>query len=208
MYSTTEAKIFNASEGSNLTAGIHENISLLSAKIEKSPNKGLPFLEVVFNKNGQTVSTTEWEPQRFPGMTDQDMKKKAMRQLGRMLQILECFYDEKDPRLTFNGASFTDFANWVVNLLNTADKSKLLKIKAVYNSKGFIGLPSYARYKFIEPMILPEGKESQVYLIPNVDVLIRPVQADQEQLVSNPFAGNETVTKSSEFTDVDNTLPF
>lgn len=203
MYSTSEAKIFNASEGSNLTAGIHENVTLQSAKLDKSPNKGNAFLEIVFVKDGRTISTTEWEPTRFPGMTDEDMKKKAHRQMGRMLQILECFYPENDPRLQFTGASFTDFANWVVNLLNNADKTTLLRIKAVYNDKGFIGLPTYARYKFIEPMALAEGQTYKVEIIENTDKLVRPVQADQEKTVTNPFT-NSPASSTQDSQD----LPF
>lgn len=210
MYNTSEAKIFNAGEGDHLPAGIHENVTLLNARMDRSPIANSPFLEITFTKNGQTVSITEWEPKRFDGMTDDDMKKKAMRQMGRMQQILECFYDEKDPRMSFTGANFVDFSNWVTNLLAVADKTKLLKLKAVYNHKGFIGLPSYARYKFIEPMNLPAGQESQVYLIPNTDILVKPVQADQEKAANNPFADNATTTQAPVFTEqaVNSSLPF
>lgn len=212
MYSTSEAKIFNANEGSHFTAGLHENVKVYNARMERSPNKNLPFIEITFEKDGKTFTATEWEPKRFDGMTDKDMKEKTMRQLGRMMQILECFYEENDPRLTFNGANFDEFANWVVELLTQADKSKLVRIKAVYNHKGFISIPSYARYKFIEPMVLPAGKESQVKLIPNVDVLIRPIQADEEQVITNPFA--ETATTATEApvytepTSMQSDLPF
>ena len=85
--------------------------------------------------------------------------------------------------LVFNGSNFTEFANWVVNLLNNADKSILLRVKAIYNNKGYITLPAYAKYTFIEPMILPEGETSVVVQL-NVDNFEKVIVADKEESVS------------------------
>jgi len=85
--------------------------------------------------------------------------------------------------LVFNGSNFTEFANWVVNLLNNADKSILLRVKAIYNNKGYITLPAYAKYTFIEPMILPEGETSVVVQL-NVDNFEKVIVADKEESVN------------------------
>ena len=68
-------------------------------------------------------------------------------------------------------------------LLNNADKSILLRIKAIYNNKGYITLPAYAKYTFIEPMILPEGEASVVVQL-NVDNFEKVIVADKEESVS------------------------
>ena len=114
-------------------------------------------------------------------MSDADLQLKQDKQFKRLLQVLKCFY--KPEMLVFNGSNFTEFANWVVNLLNNADKSILLRIKAIYNNKGYITLPAYAKYTFIEPMILPEGETSVVVQL-NVDNFEKVIVADKEESVN------------------------
>ena len=109
-----------------------------------------------------------------------------------MMQILLCFY--KDEDLVFNGTSFDTFVKEVADYLNKADKSILLKLKAVYNNKGYISLPSYAKYTFIEPMNLPEGKTSMIAEL-SIDQFTKPVIADTETPVDNldtDFSQNST----------------
>lgn len=202
MYSTIEAKKFTTVENKFLSAGIHENVVLESVKVDYSPNTKAPFLEVTFTKNGQKVSQTEWEPTKFSGMTDEDLQKKYKRQMSRMMQILECYYPEDSAELTFTCSSFIEFAKWVETLLNKVDKSKLLKLKVVYNDKGFTTLPSYAKYKFVEPMVLPEGKVSEIEE-KDIDKFVRPVQADAEPMVNNPL---QTVEPNQQAINDD--LPF
>lgn len=115
-------------------------------------------------------------------MTDEQLQAKEDTQFSRMMQILLCFY--KNEELVFNGTSFEEFANEVVTYLNNADKSKLLRVKVVYNKDGYTTLPSYAKYTFIEPMVLPEGSASAIVEL-GIDQFTKPVTADSEKTVTN-----------------------
>ena len=186
MYNSSRAKEIKATN-KVITAGINENCKLLNAEMKVSPIKGNAFIEIAFeNKEGVRFTQTEWTPTKFEGMSDADLEAKYDTQYARMLQILECFYPE--DQLNFNGESFVEFADWLVNLLNNADKSTLLRIKLVYNNKGFITLPSYAKFKFIERMNV---EKSQIILL-DKDQITRPEIADKEVANPNPLMGNST----------------
>ena len=182
-----------------IPAGIHENVTLKSARVAESPT-GLKFLEIVFEKNGATLTQTEWKPTKFEGMDDSALQKKEDTQFSRMMQILLCWYS--DEELVFNGTSFEEFSQEVVNYLNNADKSKKLRVKIVYNDKGYTTLPSYARYTFIEPMVLPEGQTSSITEL-RIDNFTKPVVADTE----TPVANLTSISTSSDNADP-NGLPF
>lgn len=183
MYNSSRAKEIKATN-KVITAGINENCKLLGAEMKVSPIKGNAFIEIAFeNKEGVRFTQTEWTPTKFEGMSDADLEAKYDTQYARMLQILECFYPEE--QLNFNGESFVEFADWLVDLLNKADKSILLRIKLVYNNKGFITLPSYAKFKFIERMNV---EKSQIVLL-DKDQIVRPEIADKEVANPNPLMG-------------------
>lgn len=181
MYSKERAQQIVKNDVKFIPAGIHENVTLKSARVAESPT-GLKFLEIVFEKNGATLTQTEWKPTKFEGMDDSALQKKEDTQFSRMMQILLCWYS--DEQLVFNGTSFEEFSQEVVNYLNNADKSKKLRVKIVYNDKGYTTLPSYARYTFIEPMELPEGQTSSITEL-RIDNFTKPVVADTETPVAN-----------------------
>lgn len=181
MYSKERAQQIVKNDVKFIPAGIHENVTLKSARVAESPT-GLKFLEIVFEKNGATLTQTEWKPTKFEGMDDSALQKKEDTQFSRMMQILLCWYS--DEQLVFNGTSFEEFSQEVVNYLNNADKSKKLRVKIVYNDKGYTTLPSYARYTFIEPMVLPEGQTSSITEL-RIDNFTKPVVADTETPVAN-----------------------
>lgn len=188
MYSKVRAAAIEKNDINYLPAGIHENVVLEYAKFETSPN-GNKFIEFCFSKNGQIIKHTEWEPTK--GMyvtTDEDLQKKIDNQFSRILQILVCFY--KDEELEFEGETFTDFAKWVAEKLEAVDKSKKLRVKVVYNKNGYTTLPPYSKYTFIEPMELPEGEASKITEL-SIDTFVKPVVADKEQKVNNPFANQQ-----------------
>lgn len=183
MYNSSRAKEIKATN-KVITAGINEDCKLLGAEMKVSPIKGNAFIEIAFeNKEGVRFTQTEWTPTKFEGMSDADLEAKYDTQYARMLQILECFYPEE--QLNFNGESFVEFADWLVNLLNNADKSSLLRIKLVYNNKGYITLPSYAKFKFIEKMNI---EKSQIILL-DKDQITKPELADKEVANPNPLNG-------------------
>ena len=199
MYSKERAQQIVKNDVKFIPAGIHENVTLKSARVAESPT-GLKFLEIVFEKNGATLTQTEWKPTKFEGMDDSALQKKEDTQFSRMMQILLCWYS--DEQLVFNGTSFEEFSQEVVNYLNNADKSKKLRVKIVYNDKGYTTLPSYARYTFIEPMVLPEGQTSSITEL-RIDNFTKPVVADTE----TPVANLTSISTSSDNADP-NRLPF
>lgn len=199
MYSKERAQQIVKNDVKFIPAGIHENVTLKSARVAESPT-GLKFLEIVFEKNGATLTQTEWKPTKFESMDDSALQKKEDTQFSRMMQILLCWYS--DEQLVFNGTSFEEFSQEVVNYLNNADKSKKLRVKIVYNDKGYTTLPSYARYTFIEPMVLPEGQTSSITEL-RIDNFTKPVVADTE----TPVANLTSISTSSDNADP-NGLPF
>ena len=97
------------------------------------------------------------------------------------MQILLCFY--KDEELIFNSSTFEGWAKEVADYLNKADKSKLVRVKIVYDNKGYTTLPSYAKYTFIEPMTV--SKENSAIVELGIDNFTRPIIADNEEVVDS-----------------------
>lgn len=203
-YSKQRAASISKNDIKYIPAGIIEDVVLKSVRTEVSPN-GNRFLEIIFEKDGATLVHTEWEPTLGGYVTtEEQLQTKMDKQYSRMLQILSCYY--KDEETDFNGESFDQFAKWVTNMLNNVDKSKKLRVKIVYNDKGYTTLPNYAKYTFIEPMELPEGKVSSIAML-NIDQFTKPVVADKEVKNDNPFNNSpEAIKKTLE--EAGNDLPF
>lgn len=200
IYSTELANQIQESKNKYLEAGIHDNVKFVSARVDKSINGNI-FIEFKFEKDEQTMTHTEWESTKKPMESEEDFQNRANRQVKRILQILSCFYPKE--ALVFAGSSFSEFANWVVNLLNAANKDILLRVKIVYNNKGYTTLPNYCKFTFIEPMNLPEGQVSKITEL-NIDVFVRPITADKETTDINPL---DKVDKGVADTQNDD-LPF
>lgn len=196
MYSKERAQKIEKNDTKYIPAGIQENVALKSARVTTSP-QGNMFLEIVFEKDGATLTQTEWKPTKFGNMTEEDLQKKEDTQFSRMMQILLCFY--KDEELIFNATSFADWAAEIADYLNKADKSKLLRVKIIYNNKGYTTLPTYAKYTFIEPMSV--SKEDSAIVELGIDKFTRPVVADKEEVV-------DTLSITETSNDDPNGLPF
>lgn len=187
MYNSNRAKEISTTKV--IAAGINDNCKLVGAELKMSPIQNNAFVEITFNTaDGLKFTHTEWTPTKFEGMTDADLEKKYDTQYARMLQILECFY--KEDELNFDGESFVEFANWLVDLLNKADKSISLRVKLVYNNKGYLTMPSYAKFKFIERM---DTAISAVKIL-DKDQIVRPIAPDAEPVVVNTIANGTTAT--------------
>ena len=203
IFSTELANEVKLSDNSNntkyLEAGIHDNVKFVSAKFAESPT-GKKFIEFTFEKDGKSLVHTEWEPAVREGDTEEQNQSKATNQVTRIMRILKCFYPKNV--LAFSGSSYKEFANWVVTMLNSANKDILLKVKIVYNNKGYTTLPNYCKFTFIEPMNLPEGQKSKITEL-NIDLFVRPVVADKENKEENPLDTISTDTQES-----GNDLPF
>lgn len=200
MYSSDRIKDSVKKDIAILLAGIHENVSLVGARSDASPTSGNKFLEITFEKEGKPFKHTEWEPKQFGDESAESFQTKCDNQFRRILDILACFYDRNT--LEFKGDSFKEFADWVAEKLNSADKSKLVRVKIVYNNSGYTTLPKYAKYTFIEPMTV--SKEDSLITELSIDNFNRPVIADKEQTKVNP----ETMLTGTTSEANPNDLPF
>lgn len=179
---------------SYLEAGIHENVEFLSIRkgLTKTDN---PLIEFKFQKNGEVLTHTEFEPTKFSGMTDRDLEIRAQSQMDRIIQIMSVYFDES--ALDFTTDSFDKLADWVVALMSNAPKIPV-RLKAVYSNSGFVGLPSSARYTFIEKMSEPVSKIKKL----SADKFERPDMADKEEKTqdsSSEFLGDSIAGQSAPF---------
>lgn len=194
VYSTDLANQVTLTNNSNntkyLEAGIHDNVKFTSVKTAVSPT-GKNFIEFRFEKDGKELVHTEWEPKERAEDTEEQNQNKATNQVTRINRILRCFYPKEV--LNFTGSSYKEFTNWVVAMLNAANKDTLLKVKVVYNKDGYTTLPSYVKFAAIEPMNIPmgfyeEGKnESMIREITGIDLFVKPVVSDKETVEVNPL---------------------
>lgn len=194
IYSTDLANQVTLTNNSNntkyLEAGIHDNVKFTSVKTAVSPT-GKNFIEFRFEKDGKELVHTEWEPKERAEDTEEQNQNKATNQVTRINRILRCFYPKEV--LNFTGSSYKEFTNWVVAMLNAANKDTLLKVKVVYNKDGYTTLPSYVKFAAIEPMNIPmgfyeEGKnESMIREIIGIDLFVKPVVSDKETIEVNPL---------------------
>lgn len=195
MYSKERAQQVTKNDVKFIPAGIQENVALKSARVAESPT-GRKFFEVTFEKDGAILVQTEWKPDNKNGeLSDEAVQKKEDNQFSRIMQLLLCFY--KDEQLVFNGTKFKEFSKEVVDYLNNADKSKLLRVKVVYNDKGYTTLPSYAKYTFVEPMVLPEGQTSAITEL-RIDNFAKPIVADVETPVASIGSTMSSITPTME----------
>lgn len=205
IYSTELASKVTIADNSSkyLEAGIHDNVKFTGVRAASS-STGKNFMEFRFEKDGKELLHTEWEPSKKEGDTEEQNQTKVTNQVTRIMRIMNCFYPK--GVLNFNGNSYKEFTDWVVTMLNAANKDILLKIKVVYNNKGYTTLPTYVKFAFIEPMILPEGfydkeinpENKSLISELSIDQFTKPIVADKETKV------DDLSTTSSE----DNDLPF
>lgn len=202
-YSKEKAVKVEDFQSKYMSAGINENCTLDSVEIKTSPTGNKLFQITFSNEDGQTLTHTEWEP-KLGGFTDttEKLEINMNKQYKRMLQILYCFY--KDEEIDFNGESFSEFAKYIADKLNGHNDVKL-RIKAVYNKDGYLTLPNSVSRIFIEPMLIPK-EESKIVIDPKYDNITRPIVANKEVTVENPFK-NEAMSSSSPVNTNDD-LPF
>ncbi len=182
VFSTNNAFSIEKKDIKFIDAGIHENVTLEKARHDKSPN-GNEFIEFTFSKDGASMTHTEYAPQKFNDQSEEEFNTKVNKQVARILQIMEVFYDRS--KLSFTADSFSSFAQWVVSLTNAINKENKVRLKAVYNNSGYTSLPKYSVYTFIEPMTISETNSKIKRL--GIDTFTRPdqVQADKEEPVTS-----------------------
>ena len=194
-YSKKAAQEVSDFKSKYMNAGINEGVSIDKVEVKVSPNGNKMFDITFINEQGQTAVHTEWEPKMAPWMKDKsDLERNQARQFKKMLQILMCYYT--DEQINFEGEDFMSFANYIATMLNAADKTKKLRLKLVYNKDGYTTIPTAVDDTFIEPMSVTESKIQ----ITTKDIVVRPVIADKEVTVNNPFT-TSTMTAAPTFTE-------
>jgi hypothetical protein len=194
-YSKKAAQEVSDFKSKYMNAGINEGVSIDKVEVKVSPNGNKMFDITFINEQGQTAVHTEWEPKMAPWMKDKsDLERNQARQFKKMLQILMCYYT--DEQINFEGEDFMSFANYIATMLNAADKTKKLRLKLVYNKDGYTTIPTAVDDTFIEPMDVTESKIQ----ITAKDIVVRPVIADKEITVNNPFT-TPTMTAAPTFTE-------
>lgn len=187
MFNTKSAVITNTeSNGDYMPAGINENVHLKEVKVNVSPT-GLDFLEIIFeNKDGQTVSMSEWQNKKgLYTKTDKDLQRADDRQFGRLIQIINCFYPTiEDVELN----SFKEMITWVKNKLDPMIATqKELRLKAVFDKNNYVTVSKNGI--FVEPMTVDE-KDSQIKKFSR-DNFERTIVADNETS-NDPLTGEST----------------
>ena len=198
MYSTKTATTNNQEfTSSYMPVGINENVKLKEVNVNKT-SQGRDFLEIVFvNADGQTATMTEWKNEKNMWIkTDEELQQRDNQQFGRILQVIDAINGKHDE---FEGNSFTEMINWVKNELEVIQLATPLRLKVVYDKKGYTKVSSLGI--FVEPMSV---EQSQIKLWKN-DLLERPIVADKEP-ATDPLAGNSApVTETKTGAD---DLPF
>ena len=186
MFNTKNAVITNTENNGNyMPAGINEDAHLEEININVSPT-GLDFLEIVFeNKNGQTVSMSEWQNKKgLYTKTDEDLQRADDRQFGRLIQIINCFYPTiEDVELS----SFKEMITWVKSKLDPMIATqKTLRLKTVFDKNNYVTVSKNGI--FVEPVTV-DKKDSQIKKFSR-DNFERTVVADKE--TSDPLTGKST----------------
>ena len=198
MYSTKTATTNNQEfTSSYMPVGINENVTLKEVNVNKTP-QGRDFLEIIFeNEQGQTASMTEWKNEKNMWIkTDEELQQRDNQQFGRILQVIDSVNGSHNE---FEGSSFIEMINWVKTQLETIQLATPLRLKVVYDKKGFTKVSSLGA--FVEPMSV---EQSQIKLWKN-DLLERPIVADSEPTADPLTMTSAPVTETSTGAD---DLPF
>ena len=169
MLFNSENKAIEKNDVNFFEAGIIEDVKLERAELKTTPT-GKRLIEVTFTKGGAKLVSSEWEPEKRETDTQEDYERQCSGFLSRLLDILGCFYPE--DQLKVNVETFTELANWFISKVQMADKTKLVRVKAVYNKNGYVVLAGGYRYTFIEPMTI--AKDNSKIRILAKDVIVRP----------------------------------
>lgn len=180
-----------------IDVGIHDGIVMTEVKYSKTVN-GNEFLAFYFvNNHGDKLSHTEW-PVKLSMPLDSMSEVEREKMLGiiesqksRVKQIIEVYKGDFE----IEAGNFKEFAEKTIEFLGEAYKDKPVRVKVVYDYKGYTTLPNRSRYTFIEPMSVP--KEDSKIRILTGDVIIRP-KKDNEQEDVLGTSGDNTPTDKKE----------
>lgn len=163
-----------------LDVGIHDDVELKNVEY-KTTDKGNEFMVFEFEKNGKTVSHTEWQPKDD---NPENLENKRKNQIKRVKHIVTKFIPEE--KYVFDVDDFKGFCDNTIKILGDSYKGKKVRIKVIYSWSNFTSLPRYV--PFIETMDIPV-EESKLEVL-SIDKMKKD-QADREVSESNPFDKSE-----------------
>ena len=134
---------------------------------------GAKFFDIKLkDSNGNETNMREYEPDS----TRDDFAKKSKSQMTRLKHVVTKFVPEGTVLPAV--ATFPELWEAVKQLLITNQcNTKPVRVKLVYNDKGFLSIPKYV--PFLESMTIPAA-DSKLNLNPGFDNLSRP-QADKPE---------------------------
>lgn len=197
--------------------GIHTNVKMVKAAYEVSKN-GNEFLTfTIENERGDKISRTEWPislKKAANELTTKDIEnaqKVIDGQKEKLKQIVEAYFTKEElinkPFILEGISSFKDLAEKALQFLGDKYKDVNMRIKAVYDRKGWVTFGQSAWSVFIEPMTVSE-EDSKIRILPS-DVLIRPAQPDDKKKETNPEDVIDTPTMlDAQVAEKADDLPF
>jgi hypothetical protein len=67
----------------------------------------------------------------------------------------------------------------IADYINRADKTIKVRLKTVYNDRGYVTTPRASKFQFIEKM---DVEKSKIRIITGIDLIVRPeIKADAEK---------------------------
>ena len=181
--------------------GIHEDVELKGVEYKTSPDAGNEFMVFHFEKEGKTLSHTEWKPK---DVDPEKLENKTNNQIKRVKHIVTKFISEE--MYVFTATDFKSFCLNTIKLLGDSYVGKKVRIKVVYSFNNYTSLPNYV--PFIEKMEVPKDQSKLEIL--SIDKMTKE-RADVEPTVQqNPFEVKveDIAPTGGPQTDGDSGLPF
>lgn len=197
LYNINETTKTAANATTWIQPGIHEDLKLVDVKYDVSKN-GKEFLAFYAeNAQGDKVSCTEWpfSPKKPFDQMDAIEKETAIsiieNQKSKIKQIVEVF----KPNFNITAESFKDFAEKTIAFLGDSYKNTPIRLKVVFDKRGWTTFGQSSKVVFIEPMTTT--KENSKIRILQTDRMVRPAQPDDEVNESNPVNEVDEPTTSA-----------
>ena len=205
LYTVNESTKTAANATTWIQPGIHEDLKLVEVKYDVSKN-GKEFLAFYAeNLQGDKVSCTEWpfNPKTPWEEMDATEKETAIsiieNQKSKVKQIIETF----KPNFSITAESFIDFAEKTIAFLGDSYKNSAIRLKVVYDKRGWTTFGQSSKVQFIEPMTVIKEK-SKIRILQS-DKMVRPVQPEDESKENNPV---DVVDTPVVVTPGEDDLPF
>lgn len=199
LYNISEETKTAANVSTWLQPGKHDNLKLVDVKQGVSKN-GKNFIAFyVENTQGDKVSCTKFED-TFKVPFDQLSTKEqenaiyfSNKKNSIIKQIVEVF----KPNCNIQASSFKELIEKTIAFLGDSYKDVPIRLKVVYDNKGWATFGESDRSVFIEPMTVSE-EDSKIRILVS-DQMTRPAQPDKDANIETiPIEQNVLETISTE----------